>query len=82
VEEFAQLFTGAREVAFELDVVELDGLPFHPGPPLILDAQHGLRARAERAVIEVRDIRIQQPVLFQPLGGNGRFGHGSKTSGR
>ena len=61
VEEPGDLEPHLVEVALELPVEEPDRLPLHPVPPDALRLEDGRRAGAERAVVEERDVGLEDP---------------------
>ena len=60
-EERGDLRARLVEVALELAAEEPRRLALDPVPPGALGLEDGLRARAERPVVEVRDVRLEQP---------------------
>ena len=48
------------ELAAEPPLEQVDRLPLELALPLLIDVEHRSRARAERAVVEVDDLRIEQ----------------------
>ena len=61
VEEPGDLEPHLVEVALELPVEEPDRLRLHPVPPDALRLEDGRRAGAERAVVEERDVGLEDP---------------------
>ena len=71
---------GLVEQRLELAAQEPDRLPLHPVAPGPLRLEDRLRARAERAVVEVRDVRLETPrrAIVDPAGHARTLAHGER----